>query len=115
VISLEHYVHEGSRRHLLGDSPAPELLHALSADQRSSADTPPTFIWTTRTDEFVDYRNSELFAQALQRAGVDHEYRLFATGHHGRGLARIEGSRDWPRLCLEWLQRHGFKAEADSN
>ena len=112
VISLEQYVHEGSRRHLLGDSPAPELLHALSADRRVNADTPPTFLWTTRTDEFVDYRNSELFDQALSRAGVDHEYQLFATGHHGRGLARIEGSRDWPRLCLDWLQRHEFTARA---
>jgi acetyl esterase/lipase len=111
VISLEQFVHEGSRRHLLGDAPSLELLHALSADQRVNASTPPTFIWTTRTDEFVDYRNSELFVQALRNAGVDHEYRLFATGRHGRGLARIEGSRDWPRLCLEWLQRHGFTGE----
>src|SRR5690242_20589895 len=49
VISLERYVHQGSRRHLLGDSP-PELLHALSADQRVNSSTPPTFIWTSRTD-----------------------------------------------------------------
>ena len=115
VISLQQYVHEGSRRHLLGDSPAPELLQALSVDQRVSAGTPPTFIWTTRTDEFVDYRNSELFVQALSKAGVDHEYQLFASGHHGRGLARIEGSREWPRLCLEWLRRHGFGAQATGN
>lgn len=111
VISLEQYVHEGSRRHLLGDSPAPELLHELSVDQRVSASTPPTFIWTTKTDEFVDYRNSELFVRALRTAGVDHEYQLFATGHHGRGLARIEGSHDWPRSCLDWLRRHGFVGE----
>jgi acetyl esterase/lipase len=113
VISLEQYVHEGSRRHLLGDSPPPELLRALSAEQRVSAGTPPTFIWTTRTDEFVDYRNSELFVQALRTAGVDHEYQLFATGHHGRGLARVEGSHDWPRLCLDWLRRHGFTAQGN--
>ena len=116
VISLERYVHEGSRRHLLGDSPAPELLHALSAEQRVSATTPPTFIWTTRTDEFVDYRNSELFEQALSAHAVDHEYQLFETGHHGRGLARLEGSHDWPRWCLEWLGRHGFtEAKAAGN
>ncbi len=113
VISLEQYVHEGSRRHLLGGSPPPELLRALSADQRVSASTPPTFIWTTRTDEFVDYRNSELFVQALRTAGVDHEYRLFPTGHHGRGLARVEGSHDWPSLCLDWLRRHGFTAQGN--
>jgi acetyl esterase/lipase len=112
VISLERYVHEGSRRHLLGDAPPTELLHALSADQRVDDSTPPTFIWTTRSDEFVDYRNSELFVQALREHGIDHEYQLFASGRHGRGLARSEGSRDWPRLCLEWLTHHGFTTQS---
>jgi acetyl esterase/lipase len=111
VISLQRHVHEGSRRHLLGPAPAPELLAALSADHRVGADTPPSFVWTTKDDEFVDYRNSELFVAALQAHAVDHELQLFPEGHHGRGLARKEGSREWPRLCLDWLVRHGFTPE----
>jgi acetyl esterase/lipase len=111
VISLQHYVHEGSRRHLLGLAPPPELLEALSAENRVSADTPPSFVWTTKNDEFVDYRNSELFVEALRAHAVDHELQLFAEGHHGRGLARLEGSREWPHLCLDWLRRHGFTPE----
>lgn len=111
VISMQHHVHAGSRRRLLGPSPSAEQLHALSAEQRVRPDMPPVFIWTTRTDEFVDFENSELFVQALRAQGVDHEYHLFPEGPHGRGLARIEKyARAWPELCLAWLGRHGFAA-----
>jgi acetyl esterase/lipase len=115
VISMQQYVHEGSRRRLLGRSPAPELAQLLSAESRVHAGVPPTFIWTTRTDEMVDYRNSELFAQALRTHGVDHELHLFPEGPHGRGLSRIETyAREWPHLCLAWLIRKGFVPEARS-
>lgn len=113
VVSFEQFVHEGSRRHLLGNSPAPGLERSLSVDRRVGPGTPPTFIWTSKTDEFVDYRNSELFVQALQRHGIDHEYQLFPEGHHGRGLARVEQyTREWPQRTLDWLQRHGFTPES---
>ena len=82
-------------------------------DRRVGPGTPPTFIWTSKTDEFVDYRNSELFVQALQKHGIEHEYQLFPEGHHGRGLARAEQhTREWPQRTLAWLQRHGFTAES---
>jgi acetyl esterase/lipase len=112
VISTHHHVHEGSIRRLLGNSPAPELLRAVSAENRVTGDTPPTFIWTTKTDEMVDYENSELFAQALAAHGIDHELHLFPEGPHGRGLSRAEPyAREWPNLCLAWLARHGFTPE----
>jgi acetyl esterase/lipase len=109
VVSLTDHVHTGSRRHLLGESPAPDLLQRLSAERRVGPATPPTFIWTSKTDEFVDYRNSELYAAALSARGIDHRYELFPEGHHGRGLARAERyTRAWPELCLQWLVQHGF-------
>jgi acetyl esterase/lipase len=109
VVSFRAYVHEGSRRRLLGNSPAANLLDSLSAENRVTPSTPPSFVWTTRTDEFVDYRNSELFVRALNDMGIDHEFQLFPEGPHGRGLARAEKyARQWPQLCLDWLARHGF-------
>jgi acetyl esterase/lipase len=109
VISMQRHVHEGSRRRLLGSAPAPEQLLALSAENRVGASTPPTFIWTTQTDEMVDYQNSEIFAAALREHGVDHELHVFPEGPHGRGLSRAEKyAREWPEKCLAWLGRHGF-------
>jgi acetyl esterase/lipase len=112
VISFERFVHEGSKLRLLGNSPDPELVQALSAERRVGHNTPSTFIWTTKTDEFVDYRNSELFAAALAEHGIDHELHVFPEGPHGRGLSRAEKyARQWPELCLAWLERHGFTPE----
>jgi acetyl esterase/lipase len=112
VVSFTQHVHVGSRLHLLGATPEPELLQALSAERRVGPRTPPTFLWTSKSDEFVDYENSELYAAALRAQGIEHEYRLFPEGHHGRGLARAERyTRAWPELCLEWLARHGFSPE----
>lgn len=112
VVSFEQFVHEGSRRRLLGNSPAPGLAQELSVDRRVGPGTPPTFIWTSKTDEFVSYHNSELFVRALTRHGIDHEYVLFPEGPHGRGLARVEQyTREWPQRTLDWLRRHGFTPE----
>jgi acetyl esterase/lipase len=112
VISFERFVHEGSKLRLLGNSPDPELVQALSAERRVWHNTPSTFIWTTKTDEFVDYRNSELFAAALAEHGIDHELHVFPEGPHGRGLSRAEKyARQWPELCLAWLEGHGFTPE----
>lgn len=112
VVSFRHHVHEGSRRRLLGNSPAPDLLDSLSTESRVTSSTPPTFVWTTKTDEMVDYRNSELFARALGAQGIDHELQLFPEGPHGRGLSRAEKyAKEWPHLCLAWLARHGFTPE----
>lgn len=109
VISFQSHVHEGSKRRLIGESPPDELVRALSVETRVTADTPPTFVWTTRTDGMVDYENSELLAQALERHGVEHEYLLFPEGPHGRGLSRAEKyARHWPERCLAWLGRVGF-------
>jgi acetyl esterase/lipase len=116
AVSFEQFVHEGSRRRLLGNSPSPGLARQLSVDRRVGPGTPPTFIWTSKTDEFVDYRNSELFVQALQRHGIEHEYQLFPEGPHGRGLARAERyTREWPQRTLDWLRRHGFTPEAGAS
>src|SRR5688572_18562001 len=116
VVSFEQFVHAGSRRRLLGSSPAPGLERQLSADRRVGPGTPPTFIWTSKTDEFVDYRNSELFVQALQRHGIEHEYQLIREGPHGRGLARVEPyTREWPQRTLDWLRRHGFTPEGGAS
>jgi acetyl esterase/lipase len=109
VVSFVEHVHEGSRRRLLGDSPPAGLARELSAERRVTSATSPAFVWTTRTDEMVDYRNSELFAEALRAHGVEHELLLFPEGPHGRGLARAERyARQWPERCLAWLRRVGF-------
>lgn len=109
VISLQKMPHEGSRYNLLGKKPNPELMSMLSTETQVSSITPPTFIWTTKTDASVAYQNSSMFVESLKKHCIDHEYHLFNDGRHGLGLAydHPEVSK-WSELCEIWLKKHTF-------
>jgi len=109
VISMAEIPHEGSKRRLLGDSPVAALVDMLSAERRVTNRTPPTFIWTTGTDNMVDPSHSRMFADALTKHGVEHEFHTFTKGRHGLGLAHgHKHAGTWPSLCAAWLARVGF-------
>jgi acetyl esterase/lipase len=109
VITMRDKTHAGSKKSLLGDEPAPELVTLLSNDEQVTKETPPTFLVHTTTDTAVPVENSLLFASALRKAGVPFEFHLYERGPHGFGL----GGKDpilatWPERCADWLRLHGF-------
>ncbi|MDR9856299.1 alpha/beta hydrolase [Paenibacillus sp. VCA1] len=110
VITFEEpYTHQGSRQRFLGADPAPETVQRNSSDTRVTADTPPTFLWTTANDAAVPVENSLRFAAALSKAGVPFELHVFEDGRHGLGLAEDHPlCRQWVECCQKWLQRHHF-------
>jgi acetyl esterase/lipase len=106
------FVHEGSRKNLLGDAPSEELMDLLSNEKQVTEKTPPCFLVHTSTDEAVPFQNSLIFAEALQKHHVPVELHVFDHGRHGFGL----GGKDpvlsqWPVLCESWMQHHGWLAE----
>lgn len=52
-----------------------------------TAQTPPTFIWTTASDASVPVENSLLFCSALSKQGIPFELYVFEEGRHGLGLS----------------------------
>lgn len=112
VITMGKFTHQGSKRNLLGDDPAPELVRELSNELQVTKDTPPCFIWHTYEDAGVPVENSLQFADALRQAGVPFDLHIYQRGPHGLGL----GTRDWnpekrhlwTRDCAFWLQAQGF-------
>ncbi|GAA4430598.1 alpha/beta hydrolase [Georgenia halophila] len=56
--------------------------------ERVTAETPPTFVFSTRDDAVVPIENSLALAVALDRAGVDFELHVYASGVHGLSLAK---------------------------
>jgi acetyl esterase/lipase len=105
VIDLERsYTHRGSQRNLLGDAPAPELIQLLSNSEQVTADTPPTFVWSTQDDTVVPVENSLSFYAALCRHKVPSELHVFPKGRHGLGLGADSAVvAQWPVLCRNWL------------
>ena len=104
VITLGDLTHGGSVRRLLGEKPAAESLETLSTQNAVSRDTPPVFLVTT-SDDFVDCRNSLIFAAACKENAVPVSLHLFETGGHGYGLNGKGDLAAWPGLLETWLAR----------
>jgi acetyl esterase/lipase len=112
VITMEDpYVHKGSRTFLLGDTPTQEQMDAMSAELRVTAQTPPTFLFTTTDDKTVPVLNSVMFYTALVKAGVPVEMHIFQHGAHGSGLAPANPPLSvWPDLLIKWMRERGYAA-----
>jgi acetyl esterase/lipase len=114
VITMEDpYVHAGSRKYLLGDSPDPALVELLSPEKHVTKDTPPSFIYSTTDDQTVPIMNSVLFYSALVANKVPAEMHLFAHGPHGTGLAPgFPDLKGWPDLLATWMRSRGYMGPA---
>jgi acetyl esterase/lipase len=110
VISMtDGITHQGSRRNLLGDNPAPAFEAELSNEEHVTPQTPPTFLFHTANDPIVGVENSLLFAAALRADQVPFELHVFEQGPHGVGLAENDPALSvWPLLLQHWLRVRGF-------
>jgi acetyl esterase/lipase len=103
------YTHKGSLKNLLGDKPDPELVKSLSSELQVTAQTPPTFLFTTSGDTAVPAENSVMFYLALHKAGVPAEMHVFEKGPHGVGLGGMDPAlEEWPRLLVNWFRTRGL-------
>lgn len=70
--------------------------------------TPPSYIFTTSTDELVPIRNSLKMAEALDCNGIPFELHIFPNGQHGLSLAKAitsDGKPGMVNLTVEqWFQ-----------
>lgn len=114
VIAMEGpAAHAGSRKALLGASPAPDLVRLMSLQDQVTPRTPPTLLMHTQADEAVPVENSILFYQALTRAKVPAEMYLFEQGGHGMGMRDgLANASQWPRRAEEWLRSRGLLTPA---
>lgn len=107
VISMEPGItHGGSRLSLIGENPGPELEKSLSAQNRVTADTPPTFLFHTTDDDVVPIQNALLFAGALAAHRVAFELHVYESGPHGVGLAPTDPIlSSWAGHLETWLAK----------
>jgi acetyl esterase/lipase len=105
------YAHRGSLKNLLGENPDPKLVENLSNERQVTAQTPPTFMFSTSEDTSVPSENSLSFYAALHKAGVPAELHIFEKGEHGVGLDLGDPSLgEWPVLLANWLRARGLLA-----
>ncbi len=104
------FVHAGSRTHLLGVAPSPELIARYSLERMDWTGAPPVFLLHAVDDAAVPVENSLGLLSALRAAEVPAEAHLFQEGGHGFGIRLIAGkpAAAWPSLALAWAARHGW-------
>ncbi|HEX3132320.1 MAG TPA: alpha/beta hydrolase [Planctomycetota bacterium] len=100
--------HGGSRDNLLGKSADAALIERYCNERLVTAKTPPTFL-VHAADDGVKIANSEMFSEALTKAGVANEFMHLEKGGHGFGLG-VRGGEPaaWPARCLVWLSAQKF-------
>jgi acetyl esterase/lipase len=110
VVTMEDpYVHRGSRRALLGETPDSALVRLMSMENRVRPDMPPMFLVATMADQSVPVENSLQFYKALRDAGVSTEMHVYAQGAHGASRDKQYGTTAlWPARAEEWLAAHGW-------
>jgi acetyl esterase/lipase len=110
VISFtEPFTHQGSKRNLLGENPAPDLAGALSAEKQVTKSTPPAFLVHTSGDRGVPAENSVAFYLAMRAAGVPAELHVYERGEHGFGLGRKDPVLStWPDRLKAWMDARGL-------
>lgn len=86
-----------------------ELAETYTPTLHVTAQTPPTFLYSTTDDETVTVQASVDFYRALVAAGVPAEMHLFEHGAHGSGLGGGDPTLDvWPSLLEAWLRARGL-------
>ena len=110
VISLvDPPAHSGSRRNLLGDPPDPALVELLSNEKQVTAQTPPTFLWSTGDDASVPVENSLLFFGPCARRASRASCTCSPTAGTAWGSRRDDPAvSQWPRLCAVWMEGLGL-------
>ena len=111
VIYMDTVVaHRGSRTMLLGNSPSQQMVDSLSTQNRVTTQTPPVMLVLADDDKAVIPQNSVGFYQALKKNNIKSSLLIFDHGGHGFGTAPTDPVlSQWPKLCLEWMARLGFK------
>lgn len=115
VITMGKFTHEGSRDNLLGENAPAERLHDFSMENRVTAETVPTFLWSTTTDAAVPVENTLQYAAALQKAKVPFEMHVYEKGPHGAATCERHTSvseegisadnATWVEHAIRFLQR----------
>jgi len=106
VISMDGKItHMDSRNSLLGKDPPESQIRFFSNELHVTPDTPPTLLLHAADDRLVDVDNSVVFFEALRRAAVPVEARLFEKGQHGFFL--IPRDR-WQSAIMDWIATNGW-------
>lgn len=103
ITFVDSVAHTGSRDNLLGKNASAEKLKEYSNELQVTPETPPTFLVHAKDDP-VSYRNTILFADALNKNNVYSEVFLYEAGGHGFGMINKSSEIRWMDRVEKWIK-----------
>ena len=114
VITMGEYAHGGSKKYLLGENPAKELVEKYSTEKHVTVKTPPTFLMLASDDQSVNPKNSVMFYTALLDNKVSASLHIFPLGGHSIPIKNGPGSSaSWTIVCELWMIEIGMLSVAN--
>jgi acetyl esterase/lipase len=104
VISMDVGVHRGSKKNLMGETPAAGLPEYFSTQKHVKAGTPPAFLAHAIDDKVVPIENSRMFYEAQQKAGLPTRLIELPSGGHGLNGYKGPSWDKWQAESLLWLK-----------
>ena len=103
----------GNMESILGDKPTQAAIDSVDVVKHVTADTTPSFIYSTGGDQTVNSLNASAYYEALKRAGVPAELHIFERGVHGTGMAQaltpeFHELSIYPTLIQNWMQQNNW-------
>lgn len=105
VVTMGEFAHTGSKKKLIGDSPAAELVRLYSNELQVTAGTPPVFLAHAIDDKPVPIENSRQFVAAMQKLQHPVELLELPTGGHGLNGCKGPLWEQWKAAALVWSAR----------
>ncbi len=107
VVTMEGpYVHEKSRKNLIGRKKSEELIQKMSLEKNIHSEMENILIIQAIDDPVVDYHNALLMAEAVKKANISSKLLLYETGGHGFGAHPNPKDQihTWFNDMIEWLK-----------
>lgn len=105
VVTMGEFTHSGSKKELIGDSPAAELVRLYSNELQVTADTPPVFLAHAIDDKPVPIENSRQFVAAMQKLQRPVDLLELPAGGHGLNGCKGPLWEQWKAAALVWSAR----------
>ncbi len=114
VITMGAKTHSGSKLHLLGRNPKPELVRLFSNEAQVTDKTPPMFLAHAKDDTTVTPDNSRMMYNTLKAHKVAARYLELPSGGHGLNGYRGPMWEAWQTASLKWLAEEKIIPASDA-
>ncbi|MEK9633099.1 MAG: alpha/beta hydrolase, partial [Opitutae bacterium] len=102
VVTMGKHTHRGSKRNLLGNNPALQMVDLFSNEKQVIKETPPVFMAHAVDDRPVPPENSRMLYAALQKKDIPSKYMELPDGGHGLNGYKGPSWDAWQKGSIQW-------------